>query len=193
MLRKAATRPSALARGAGARRRLRDWFLMELGLETGLRVHEMAALVCGDLVLVSGASAVQVRKGKGGKARTVVISDAFAAECRTFLLRKQRHGESTAHDAYLFPGNSREGNTSRRALQRAFKRVAKRAGVPGYYSIHCLRHTYGTLLYEASGCNIRFVQQQLGHSRVSTTEVYAHVARQHGSRAVNRLSRMYRT
>jgi len=191
MLRKAAARPSALAAGHQAKSRFREWFLVELGLEAGLRVREMAGLRCGDLVLVRGAPAVRVTNGKGGKARTVDVSESFAAECRVFLAWKKRHGESVQPDAFLLIGKD-GGSASRRALQRAFKRVAARAGLPGYYSIHCLRHTYGTLLYEVSGCDIRFVQQQLGHSRVSTTEVYAHVAQRRGRRSVNRLSRMYR-
>jgi len=193
LLRKAVARPSALAAGFRARSRFREWFLVELGLETGLRVCEMTDLHCGDLVLISGAASVRVRNGKGGRSRTVEVSDSFASECRVFLAWKRRHGESAEPEAYLLSGQTGPGRVSTRALQRAFKRVAARAGLPTYYSIHCLRHTYGTLLYEASGCDIRLVQQQLGHSRVSTTEVYAHVARRHGRRSVARLSRIYRT
>jgi len=192
MLRKAAGKPSALARGFSARNRYRNWFLIELGLETGLRVQEMADLRCSDLMLIAGSPAVRVRCGKGGKARTVEISESFAAECRMFLAWKKRHGESVDAEAFVLTGKGGQ-RISKRALQRAFKRMAARAGLPDYYSIHCLRHTYGTLLYEASGCDIRFVQQQLGHSRVSTTEVYAHVAQGRGRKSVNRLSRMYRT
>ena len=192
MLRKASGRPSAVARGLSARSRFRDWFLIELGLETGLRVQEMSDLHCSDLVLVTGSPTVRVRRGKGGKSRTVVVSESFAKDCRRFLSWKERHGQSVEAEAFVLVGKA-GGRASRRSLQRAFKRVTARAGLPSYYSIHAMRHTYGTLLYEASGCDIRFVQQQLGHSRVSTTEVYAHVAAGRGRKSVNRLSKLYRT
>jgi site-specific recombinase XerC len=62
-----------------------------------------------------------------------------------------------------------------RAIQKAFKRCAERAGLPARYSIHCLRHTYACFLLKASNWNIRLVQKQLGHSRIETTQVYADV------------------
>ena len=60
-------------------------------------------------------------------------------------------------------------------LQQVLKLWAAKAGLPTRYSIHCLRHTYATRLHKASGYNLRLVQKQLGHSSVSTTQVYADV------------------
>jgi len=87
-LKKAAARPSAIGKSRRARTRFREWFLTELGLEAGLRVQEMADLRCSDLILPSGSPAVRVRNGKGGKERTVEISNTFADECHSFLAWK---------------------------------------------------------------------------------------------------------
>ena len=74
-----------------------------------------------------------------------------------------------------------------RAIQKAFKRCAKQAGLPGHYSIHCLRHTYACLLLQASNWNIRLVQKQLGHSKITTTQVYADVMLPEIKRALDKL------
>ncbi|GAH75377.1 unnamed protein product, partial [marine sediment metagenome] len=62
--------------------------------------------------------------------------------------------------------------------------------LPKRYSIHCLRHTYATRLYKASGYNLRLVQKQLGHSSVSTTQVYADVMDSDVDQAVANLDEM---
>ncbi len=74
------------------------------------------------------------------------------------------------------------------AIQKVFKRYAKRAGLPPRYSIHSLRHTYATILYKASGYNLRLVQQQLGHSSPNTTAVYASVVNADLEEAVERMA-----
>jgi len=192
-LRKAASRPSALSGRHQDKVKFRDWFLVELGLESGLRVSEMASLRCSDFLLSESRPAVRVRRGKGGKPRVVEISETFAEECRAFLRWKQRHGQGVAPEAFVFCGKTPGKPISVRALQRAFKRAAQDAGLPGYYSIHSLRHTYGTSLYEVSGGDIRLVQEQLGHSRVSTTEVYAHVTSRRRTESLEQLSDAYRS
>ena len=71
------------------------------------------------------------------------------------------------------------------AIQKVVKKVMKLAGLPSHYSVHSLRHTYATLLYRSSGNNLRLVQQQLGHSSVQTTTVYANVMSEDVEKAVN--------
>jgi len=74
-----------------------------------------------------------------------------------------------------------------RAIQKAFKRTAVRAGLALHYSIHCLRHTYACELYRVSGYNLRLVQKQLGPSSSRTTEVYADVMDNDIRRALEKL------
>lgn len=159
----------------GQRVSIRDYFIIHLALATGLRVMEIVALNCGDLSLNTPVSSVFVRKGKGRRQRRVRFNGAFIKHCEGFLNWKRVMGESTGPDQPLLLSSNSGTYMSRRAVQRCFKRCARIACLPSHYSIHCLRHTYACLLLEASGWNMRFVQKQLGHLRVTTTQVYADV------------------
>lgn len=165
---------------------VRDWFMVELGLNTGLRVEEMRELKCEDLHIQEDRSSLSVRKGKGNKPRAVHINEEFKNTCKWFLKWKQKHGQGIQREDYLF--TSLNGNhLCKRTLQKAFKRCVLLAGLDSYYSIHCLRHTYGSHLYLASKHNLRLVQEQLGHSSVRITEVYASLMNSDAKKAVERL------
>lgn len=165
---------------------VRDWFMIELGLNTGLRVEEMRELKCCDLNIQKGYASVSVRKGKGNKPRNVKISESFRHRCKRFLEWKNKRGQSTDSEFYLLTSN-KGTQLSKRALQKAFKKCIRKAGLPEHYSIHSLRHTYGTYLLKASNYNLRLVQEQLGHSSVRVTEVYAGLLDSDVTRAVERL------
>lgn len=154
---------------------VRDYFVIHLALMIGLRVMEIVALNCGDLSLNNNISSVMVLKGKGGKTRRVYFSGTFIKHCEEFLDWKRGIGESTESDQPLLLSSNSGTYMSRRATQRCFKRCARIAGLPLHYSIHCTRHTFACLLYEASNNNLRLVQKQLGHSKITTTQVYADV------------------
>ena len=154
---------------------IRDYFIVDLGLSTGLRVMEIAALNCGDLFLENSIPSLFVRKGKGGKKRVVFFNSEFKKRCLEYLKWKTSVGESTAADQPLFLSSNTKKYMTTRAIEKAFKRCASYAGLSVRYSIHCLRHTYACFLLKASNWNIRLVQKQLGHARLSTTEVYADV------------------
>jgi site-specific recombinase XerD len=154
---------------------VRDYFIVHLALATGLRVMEIAALNCGDLFLENAVPSLLVRKGKGGKKRIVFFNVAFKKHCKEYLDWKSSVGESTEQEEPLLASSNTGKHFTTRAIQKAFKRCAERAGLPARYSIHCLRHTYACFLLKASNWNIRLVQKQLGHSRIETTQVYADV------------------
>jgi len=160
-------------------RPMMDGFLIELGLWAGLRVAEMVALTVGDLRMSGPAPFVLVQNGKGGKSRKVRISEKFRETCLDLLAFREELGLSPELDAPIF-----WGSRTTRSLQKSFKRTARRAGLDPIFSIHCLRHTYGSFLYQASGHNLRLVQQQLGHSSVTITEVYTHILSDHFAEAV---------
>lgn len=151
----------------------RTWFMMELGLCAGLRVAEMASLRHGDFLVDNGRSSIRVT-GKGEKKRPVWISADLREMYWKYRSCLDQLGYATEGDAPVLP--NQDGNfISKRSLQKTFKLVASQAGLPGHYSIHCLRHTYATFLLRASNNNYRFVQQQLGHASIRTTQVYAGV------------------
>jgi site-specific recombinase XerD len=164
---------------------IRNWFMVELGLNSGLRVGEMASLRHGNLVIDNSKSSI-VLFGKGNKKRVVWISSGFKRTCWTYLAYKKRFGYSVDDESYLL--NNLQGNKiTKRALQKSFKNLLEKAGLPGYYHVHCLRHTYTTFLLKASNYNYRFVQQQLGHASIRTTQVYAGVIESDAREAIERL------
>jgi len=174
---------SALARSKGSQAPVRDQLITELGLGTGLRVSELAHLKVEDLYLKKGQNSLLVRNGKGGKARVVQFGTRLKQLVKQYL--EYRKSDS----AYLFPSQRRRRMT-RCGLQQVFKRWARKAGLPRRYSIHSLRHSYAVRLYKASGYNLRLVQKQLGHSSVSTTQVYADVMDSDVDQAVANLDEM---
>lgn len=162
---------------------LRDWFMVELGLFTGLRVEEMVNLQSFDFHLKEEQFSLTVRQGKGDKSRTVYFSETFKNECLFYLKQKNK---LIPKSDYLFT-NSNGRQLTKRALQKSFKRCLNLAKIESYYSIHCLRHTFGSYLYKSSNHNLRLVQEQLGHSSIRTTQVYAGLMSDEIKKAVEKL------
>ena len=154
---------------------VQDYFIIHMALETGLRVMEISQLNCGDICVDERTGSLIVRKGKGGRKRLVRFNSEFKQHYDEYLKWKQAGNEPIGINDPLLWSSHTGGHMTSRALEKAFKRIAAKAGLPEYYSIHSLRHTYACQLYKASGYNLRLVQKQLGHSNSKTTEVYADV------------------
>ena len=168
---------------------VRDYLIVDLALSTGLRVMEIAQLDCGDVFIRDGISSLLVRNGKCGKRRLVRFSESLKNHLNEYILWKQNVGEPTGPSDPLFLSSNTGCHLTTRAIQKAFKRTAVKAGLSSHYSIHCLRHTYACQLYKASGYNLRLVQKQLGHSSIHATEVYADVMEPDIQDALRRLYR----
>lgn len=178
---------------------IRDWFMVELGLYTGLRVAEMADIKVGDLNIENNNSSLIVKNGKGGKSRIVCFNNEFKQVCLFFLQWKKENNSNRNNisngtclpvekESFIFTDKS--GNQlTKRALQKAFKRCLGGVGLGTDYGIHCLRHTFATHLYKSSGHNLRLVQKQLGHSSIRTTQVYADLLDEDVKQAVRKLYR----
>jgi integrase len=175
-----------LSRRRGVKSPVRDWAILHVALDAGLRASEITALRVGDLILEPGAAAIIVRHGKGGKERGVQIGGALREHLQEYLEWKRAVGESLGQDDPLFL-SPRGGPLTRQAIYLMFKRHAKRAGLPPRFSIHSCRHTYASMLYRASHYNLRLVQRQLGHASIRTTQVYADVLSQDTLEAVEGL------
>lgn len=154
---------------------VKDYFIISLAMATGLRVMEIAALNCGDIFLNDSLCSVIVRRGKGGKKRQVFFTGPFRKHCKEYLKWKQKTNELVDANSPLILSSNTGLHLTTRSIQKTFKRCAKRASLFSGYSIHCLRHTYACFLLKASNWNLRLVQKQLGHARISTTQVYADV------------------
>ncbi len=168
---------------------VRDYFIVDLALSTGLRVAEIADLKCKDIFLRDSFCALLVRNGKGGKKRLVRFNGSFKNHYEEYLHWKQTVGESVGLSDPLLLSSNTGVHMTTRAIEKAFKRTAARAGLPSHYSIHCLRHTYACELYKASSYNLRLVQKQLGHAHIATTQVYADVLEPDVQWALDRLYR----
>ena len=154
---------------------VRDYFIVHLALSTGLRVAEISRLNCGDVFISEDFSSLLVKKGKGNKKRIVRFNGFLARHFEKYIHWKQRTGEPTNVADPLFLSSNTARHMTRRAIQKAFKRTAAKAKLPGHYSMHSCRHTFACQLYKASDYNLRLVQKQLGHSSSRITEVYADV------------------
>ena len=158
---------------------VRDQCVIELALGTGLRVSEISQLKIGDIDLKRGGNSLIVRHGKGDKQRVVKFSSTLKNLILEYIEYRDKDSE------YLFPSERQEYMSSN-ALQKVFKKWAKKAGLPARYSIHSCRHYYATALLKVSR-NLRLTQVQLGHSNPQTTTVYAQVLDEELDEAVEKL------
>ena len=150
----------------------RDRTMLELLYATGLRVSELVGLSAAEINLRQGVVRVL---GKGAKERLVPLGEEAVSWLERYLrdVRAEllRGGTSTA----LFP--SRRGRAmTRQTFWHAIKRYARRAAIAKTLSPHTLRHSFATHLLN-HGADLRVVQMLLGHSDLSTTQIYTHVAR----------------
>lgn len=152
-------------------RGLRDRALIELLYATGLRVSEMVNLRQQDLNLESGYLTCT---GKGRKQRLVPVGDEAAA----WLVRYVREGRPALLKRRTSPRlfvNARGGSAlTRVGLWKILKDYGRQAGVRSRLSPHVLRHSFATHLLER-GADLRAIQMMLGHSDLSTTQIYTHV------------------
>lgn len=157
----------------------RDRAMLEVLYATGLRVSELVKLRQRDVDLRAGWA--RVDSGKGGKQRVVPLGEvardaveAYVADGRALLLRKKGGPGSTP---MLFV-TRRGGAMTRQGFWKNLKRHAQDAGLdPEDISPHKLRHSFATHLLER-GADLRIVQALLGHSDISTTQIYTHVAQE---------------
>jgi integrase/recombinase XerD len=150
---------------------LRDRALLELMYACGLRASEAIGL---ELMDVDTQEGVLRARGKGSKERVVPIGQAALKALRIYLERGRPALVKGAPEAHLFV-NFRGGQLTRQGLYKIVRRHAMTAGLADRMSPHTLRHTFATHLL-AGGCDLRSVQEMLGHADVSTTQLYTHLS-----------------
>lgn len=152
---------------------LRDRAMLELLYATGLRVSELVELRLPQVNLRQG---VVRTLGKGSKERLVPMGEAAADWLQEYLQNGRPELVKGRSNEYLFPSNRGTAMT-RQAFWYLVKRHAGRAGIHKPISPHVLRHSFATHLLN-HGADLRVVQMLLGHSDLSTTQIYTHVARE---------------
>lgn len=158
------------AAGTGTKH-MRDQSILKLLFSTGLRISELIALNRDSLNLKRGEFSVT---GKGSKVRIVFISGAAKDSLREYLNKR------TDTDTALFvrivktPEKITSLRLTARSVQRMIKKYAAKSGMVKKVTPHVLRHSFATNLLQ-NGADIRSVQALLGHSSISTTQIYTHV------------------
>jgi integrase/recombinase XerD len=155
----------------GAPSALRDRALLELMYACGLRASEAIGLDVADVDLDDG---VLRARGKGSKERVVPIGQSALAAVRVYLQSGRPELVKTRPETRLFV-NFRGGQLTRQGLYKIVRRHAQSAGLADKMSPHTLRHTFATHLL-AGGCDLRSVQEMLGHADVATTQLYTHLS-----------------
>jgi len=175
------TRARELAQAPGSSgsqrlRAMRLYCLLEVLYATGLRVSELVALPRS---AARHDPRMIVVRGKGNKERLVPLNDASRAAMRDYLAtmetltqEKKQNGTSSK---WLFPSFGESGHLTRQHFARDLKDLASAAGLaPRLVSPHVLRHAFASHLLH-NGADLRIVQTLLGHTDISTTQIYTHV------------------
>ena len=150
---------------------LRDRALLEVMYACGLRASEATGLEVTDADLRRGFVRAH---GKGSKDRIVPLGREAAAALRRYLSRGRPELVGASGERKLFV-NFRGGPLTRQGLYKIIRRHARDAGLEGKMSPHTLRHTFATHLL-AGGCDLRSVQEMLGHADIATTQMYTHLS-----------------
>ncbi|MDD5251583.1 MAG: tyrosine-type recombinase/integrase [Patescibacteria group bacterium] len=151
--------------------RLRDKAILELLFSTGLRVSELAGLKRDSINLKQAEFTV---RGKGDKPRVVFLSENAKKWLKEYL---DKRGDV---DPHMFVSHDRakkgrdDGGLTPRSIQRLVEHYAKAAGITKRITPHTMRHTFATDLLR-NGADIRSVQTMLGHSSITTTQIYTHI------------------
>ena len=150
----------------------RDRTMLEVLYATGLRVTELINLRQNEINLNQGVLRVS---GKGERERLIPLGDEAQNWLRDFLAGPRVEILLERQTDYLFP-TRRGDRMTRQAFWHIIKRYTKKAEISGKLSPHTLRHAFATHLLN-NGADLRVVQMLLGHSDLSTTQIYTHVAR----------------
>ncbi len=153
---------------------LRNRAMLELLYGSGLRVSELVFLELNHVDLDNGMLRLW---GKGFKERVVPFGEEAAAVLREYLTGERESVLRVVNSRYLFP-NSSGKPFSRQNIWTMVAQSARKAGISKRVTPHTLRHTFATHLLE-NGADLRMVQEFLGHSDISTTQIYTHVSRKY--------------
>ena len=163
---------------SGSKFTVRDYCILTLFLNCGLRLSELASINIKD---IRQDSLYVV--GKGNKERTIYLNNSCLEAINSYLSVRP-HDKVKDRDALFL--SDRKQRISVKTIQYIVKKYIKAAGLDeNKYSVHKLRHTAATLMYQHGHVNIRELQMILGHESISTTEIYTHINSEALKSAVN--------
>jgi integrase/recombinase XerD len=162
--------------------------LLEILYASGLRVTELVTLKFGYLQFESKKPHIQLKpyliiKGKGRKERLVPLNENAIEALQTHL-EYLGYNDKTAANRWIFPSRSKEGHLTRQRFGQMLKAHAIECGIdPKLVSPHILRHSFASHMLH-HGIDLRILQELLGHSDISTTQIYTHILNQHMKKLV---------
>ncbi len=159
---------AVLDAGGAGKTALRDSAMIELLYSSGLRVSELVSIKLGDIHFDAGFIRVF---GKGSKERVVPVNSRALGKIQRYISEERPDVLRKRQSAYLFVTRM-GGRMTRQRFWQTLRAVGRRAGV--VLSPHTMRHCFATHLLEG-GADLRSVQKMLGHSDISTTQVYTKV------------------
>ncbi len=163
------------------RNNARDYAITTLFLNCGMRLSELVNINIKDIRFDECKMTVI---GKGNKERTIYLNNACMRAISEYLQVRPKEGIHYASKDALFLSERRE-RISNRTVQYIIKNELRKAGLDtNKYSVHKLRHTAATLMYQYGNVDIRALQELLGHASISTTEIYTHVENERVRNAV---------
>lgn len=161
-----------VANNTNDRNNERDFAIITLFLNCGIRLSELVGINIKDIVFSENKLNVI---GKGNKERTIYLNKACVNAINSYLAVRPRTGIKSGSEDALFLSERLE-RISRRTVQYIVKQELLKAGLDtNKYSVHKLRHTAATLMYQYGNVDIRALQELLGHESISTTQIYTHV------------------
>lgn len=154
------------------RNSIRDHAIITLFLNCGMRLSELVGINISNIDFSESRMTVI---GKGNKERTIYLNKACMNALKDYLsIRPHDTVKNDSRDALFL--SERKERISNRTVQNIVKNELARAGLDTTkYSVHKLRHTAATLMYQYGDVDIRALQELLGHESISTTEIYTHV------------------
>lgn len=163
--------------------RLRDYCIITLFLNCGMRVSELVGISLPDIDRELRSLRVV---GKGSKERIVYLNDACRAALADYLQEvRLAGGMADLPDKALFLSN-RDKRISVKTVQHMVYKYLDLAGLGAkHYSVHKLRHTAATLMYQSGEVDIRVLKDILGHEQLNTTQIYTHVSDKNMQNAMN--------
>lgn len=161
--------------------KLRNRLIVELLFTTGMRIDELTKLNITDIDLINRTIIIF---GKGSKERLIYVSSNEVLDLLKYYISK-RNTFSSESTALLL--NNRLSRLSVHSIGLIFKKLIKQCSFEKHYTPHCLRHTMATMLVE-NGADIRSVQEILGHSSISTTEIYITISKKRKKEVMERFN-----
>lgn len=162
-----------LEAGADSSLEVRDVAMFELFYSSGLRLSELAALNRNDIDLREGS--LTVVQGKGNKSRIVPVGSKAIDALHAWLKVRAQFGDADANAVFVGKKGKRLGC---RAIELRLQHWCRKKGLAEHVHPHMLRHSFASHLLESSQ-DLRAVQELLGHSNISTTQIYTHLDFQH--------------